>query len=103
MSTQFTVDANTQQMRTNAEELRSEAQAYHQCSQQVLDDGRALGASWEGEAKTAYMELLEKDAPEFLTLYQELTEFCDAVVESANAYDQAQSRIASEMHAINRR
>ena len=103
MSRQFTVEANTQQMKTNAEELRSEAQAYHQCSQEVIDEGRSLGASWEGPAKEAYMNLLDKDAPEFLTLYQELVEFCDAVVESANAYETTQSNIASDMLATNRR
>ena len=103
MAAQFTVEANTQQMRQNAEDLRSEAQAYHQASQQLLDDGRSLASSWEGEAKTQFMQLLEQDSPEFLTLYQELNEFCDAVVDSANAYDQTQSSIASDMRGTKRR
>ena len=103
MAGQFTVEANTQKMRSNAEELRSEAQIFHSCAQRVLDEGRALSSSWEGDAKTTYMELLETDAPEFLTLYQELNEFCDAVRDSANAYDQTQSNIAADMRATTRR
>ena len=103
MAAQFTVEANTQQMRANAEELRREAQAYHQASQQLLDEGRALAGSWEGEAKTQFMQLLEQDSPEFLTLFQELNEFCDAFIESANIYDRTQNAIAAEMRSTARR
>ena len=103
MAGQFNVEANTQQMRQNAEELRGEAQAFHQYAQAVIDEGRALSGSWEGEAKTEYMRLLEKDAPEFLTLYRELNEFCEAAIESANIYDRTQNEIASDMRSTNRR
>ena len=103
MSQQFTVEADTQRMKSNAEELRGEAQQYHSCALQVLDEGRSLAATWDGPAKQAYMEVLEKDAPEFTTLYQELLEFCDAVVQSANAYETTHSSIASEILTTNRR
>ena len=103
MAGHFTVEVNTQQVRSNAESLRSEAQAYHQQSQQLIQDAEALSLSWAGDAKEAFMDLLRKDTPEFLTLYQELNEFCDAAIESANVYDRTQETIASEMRATSRR
>ena len=102
MAQHFTLEVNTQQVRSNAEDLRTEAQAYHSASQQLLEDGRTLAASWEGEAKKAFEELLERDTPEFLTLYTELNAFCDAAIESANLYDTTQSNIASEMRSARR-
>ena len=103
MAGHFTVDANTNEMRRNAEDLRTEAQAYHRESQQLIQDAEVLAASWEGEAKEAFVYLLRTDTPEFLTLYQELDEFCNAAIESANVYDRTQSTIASEMRATSRR
>ena len=97
------IQANTGQMRSNADELRRITAEYHQCTQEVLASARSLSGMWEGDAKEDFMRILNQDAPQFDQLNQELNKFCDAVIESATEYERTQAAIQAQMNSTARR
>ena len=93
----FVLEITPQQTRTQAGELRNEAQAYRACTAELYASSEHLLTMWEGPSQVEFRQQLEIDRPEFDRLYQELNAFCDAVEESVAKYEQTQENIAAGM------
>ena len=89
---------STRKMRDSAEEIRQLAQQYNTCQQAVFESGRALDAMWEGDANSKFTSRMAADSPRFAELFQVIGQYCTAIVDSANEYDQTEAKVAEKMN-----
>lgn len=93
----FSVDADVNKMRADADEVERLANLYNQCQTEVFQIGRALDACWEGDASDKFANRLQADEPSFSELYTVVMEYCTAIRESADDYEKTERNVQSQI------
>ena len=91
------IEFSTKEMRAKVEEVRDNATHYNSLQNELFQEGRELDSMWEGDARDAFANRMRADEPRFGELFQILTQYCDAVEESASDYDRTEAAVAEEM------
>jgi len=97
------IETSTQEMRTKAGDIRSEAVQYKNLADELFAEGRELDTMWEGDASDSFANRLKADEPRFGELYQIIEQYCGAIEESAADYDKTEATVAQEMKSNSKR
>jgi len=89
------IRVETGNVRRSADNLQRHAQNFQTEYQQLVDHGRRLDGTWEGEARDKYMNQINQDMPKFEAMLQLLADYVRVLNETAGLYEQG------EMQATN--
>lgn len=93
----FSVDADVNKMRSDADEVERLANQYNQCQMEVFSIGRALDGCWEGDASDQFANRLQADEPAFNELFTVIMDYCTAIRECADDYEKTERNVQQQI------
>ena len=85
---------NTSQLRSKAEELRSQ-NAHLKSQIQLLDETeQSLNAMWDGDANTAFHNAFQSDKSQFDNFYTAINRYIETLQLTAQRWDEVEQRNA---------
>jgi len=96
----YKIDVSVAQMRQDAADLRQMCAEFNAQKSEVFDAGRALDATWEGDASQKFAYRLRTDEPAFDELYRVILDYCQAIEDSAVEYERTEQALAGEIGRI---
>lgn len=94
------LDVSVAQMRADAGDLRQLCADFNAQKTDVFDAGRALDATWEGDASQKFAARLRQDEPSFDELYRVILDYCQAIEDSAVEYERTEAGLVGEIGRI---
>lgn len=88
------IRVSSQELRNKASELRNlEGQLKSQTTE-FQSGAQALGATWEGDTKQAFLKAAESDKQQMDRFAELIEKYCVALEEDARRYDEAEAKNA---------
>lgn len=89
------IDATPEMMNSIAKELGQKIEEWNSAVQAIYNDYEALKATFEGSARTRFDQIMAADQPKYQKLSEVLNQYKTAILESSNAYVQADTEASS--------
>lgn len=90
-----TIRVTTANLRKSAEELRGLNAKFKMEVSGLNDSETRLASMWEGEAQKVFRSEFQKDKAKFDQFYEGIERYVERLMETANAYDKAESQNVS--------
>lgn len=83
------------ELRKKAQELRELNSKFKNEVEGLNDSETTLGNMWEGDAQKAFHNEFQRDRERFNTFYNGIEKYIERLLETANAYERAESENTS--------
>lgn len=88
------IRVSSQELRSKASELRNLNGQLKSQTAEFQGGAQELGATWEGDAKQAFIKATESDKQQMDRFAELIEKYCLALEEDAKRYDEAEARNA---------
>jgi len=80
-------------MRTTARQVQSNVDDWRAAVEQIYNHVREMDAMWDGLGNDSFNKVFSGERPNFDNLNTLMTEYCNAVIRAAEAYDRGEEEI----------
>ena len=93
------LEADTNKMRSGANEVEEVGNDYNSLQQRLFEAGRELDKTWSGDANETFDSILKEDEPKFAELYKIINNYAGAIRQSADEYDRNEAAVAEQINS----
>lgn len=94
------IEVNTGTLRNDVSEIQGELQSLRRQVTALRNAASALGSTWEGNAKTAFMEALTDDINRLETLISAIEKFTNKTSDARTEYDRCENSVSQIIASI---
>ena len=82
---------STQQIRSQATQLKSRNESFKRKVEQLAQQERSLDNMWDGDANNAFKSNFQEDQKQFMNFYNGINDFVKALNQIADEYDRMEA------------
>ena len=94
------LEVNTGTLRNDVNEIQGELRGIRTEMSNLRGAASSLGNTWEGDAKTAFMEALQDDMNRLESLVNAIGKFTDKTEESRIAYEKCENSVSQAVSSM---